>query len=174
MNSHAFLFYIKSYISLLVISSGTKKEKRVISFSSINFWSASSYFLCFRCSAKLFSHDQSSALLQLKQLFSLGKSCRISIISSKDDVLERACRLLLHWMNKFSGNLSHTFAKTSVLSSLKLNGNRFEGSLPLSLLNYQYLEVLDWRDCKVIQIEPYQSLPRSLIQISKMQKRWSD
>lgn len=50
----------------------------------------------------------------------------------------------------------------------------YEGSLPLSLLNYQYLEVLDWRDCKVIQIEPYQSLPRSLIQISKMQKRWSD
>ncbi|KDO39826.1 hypothetical protein CISIN_1g037195mg, partial [Citrus sinensis] len=46
-------------------------------------------------------------------------------------------------MNKFSGSLPQTFAKSCVLVSLNLNGNRLEGPLPPSLVNCRHLEVID-------------------------------
>ncbi|KAF8026541.1 hypothetical protein BT93_F3127 [Corymbia citriodora subsp. variegata] len=45
--------------------------------------------------------------------------------------------------NGLSGTISLTFSKDAVLRSLHLNGNKFEGPLPRSLINCKQLELLD-------------------------------
>ncbi|KAK9221122.1 hypothetical protein WN944_009547 [Citrus x changshan-huyou] len=58
-------------------------------------------------------------------------------------------------MNKFSGSLPRTFAKSCVLKSLKLNSNQIEGPLPPSLINCQYLEVLDIGNNQITDTFPH-------------------
>ncbi|KAK9221144.1 hypothetical protein WN944_009569 [Citrus x changshan-huyou] len=45
-------------------------------------------------------------------------------------------------MNKFSGSLPQTFAKSCVLTSLNLNGNWLEGPMPPSLVNYRHYKLV--------------------------------
>ncbi|CAL5415840.1 unnamed protein product [Camellia sinensis] len=46
-------------------------------------------------------------------------------------------------INSFSGTFTSTFTKGNWLRNLNLNGNQIEGQVPRSLLNCEYLEVLD-------------------------------
>ncbi|KAK9221105.1 hypothetical protein WN944_009530 [Citrus x changshan-huyou] len=58
-------------------------------------------------------------------------------------------------MNKFNGSLPQAFAKSCVLVSLNLNDNRLKGPLPPSLVNCQYLEVLDFGNNQIDDTFPY-------------------
>ncbi|CAL5418349.1 unnamed protein product [Camellia sinensis] len=52
-------------------------------------------------------------------------------------------------INSFSGTFTTTFTKGNWLRNLNLNGNQIEGQVPRSLLNCEYLEVLDFGKNKI-------------------------
>ncbi|KAL7250693.1 hypothetical protein ACSBR1_012670 [Camellia fascicularis] len=58
-------------------------------------------------------------------------------------------------INGFSGTFIATFTKGNLLRNLNLNGNQIEGQVPRSLLNCEYLEVLDLGKNKINDTFPY-------------------
>ncbi|CAL5336831.1 unnamed protein product [Camellia sinensis] len=58
-------------------------------------------------------------------------------------------------INSFSGTFIATFTKGNLLRNLNLNGNQIEGQVPRSLLNCEYLEVLDLGKNKINDTFPY-------------------
>ncbi|KAK9221121.1 hypothetical protein WN944_009546 [Citrus x changshan-huyou] len=94
----------------------------------------------------------------------LGNSTRLSFLDVGNNSLSgpipeclgnSTLQVLDMRMNNFSGSLPQTFAKSCVLVSLKLNGNRLKGPLPPSLVNCQYLEVLDVGNNQIDDTFPY-------------------
>ncbi|KAK9221110.1 hypothetical protein WN944_009535 [Citrus x changshan-huyou] len=77
-------------------------------------------------------------------------------------------------MNKFNGGLPQTFAKSCLLVSLNLNGNRLKGPLPPSLVNCQYLEVLDVGNNQIDDTFPYwlDFLPELQVLILRSNRFW--
>ncbi|CAL5418348.1 unnamed protein product [Camellia sinensis] len=58
-------------------------------------------------------------------------------------------------INSFSGTFTSTFTKGNWLRNLNLNGNQIEGQVPRSLLNCEYLEVLDLGKNKINDTFPH-------------------